>query len=209
MDAKVLTHHQKGFVLPLVLILVLVVGVLAIGALQDSAQQERQSGVFARQTQMFEWAESQLMLIEESLLQASLDWVDLPGYQGSCDPVQATASPPSDFRGLAIFSYTQECQQLVWSSWLEQHCPTDASLDALQLAAIPEGWSTCATIWQAAQVGLDTSGTLKAHGGSFGETLPVWRYLVTLQLQAPESQGGGRIVLQSLVNAEEKSGGAP
>lgn len=206
MGASLQKKLQSGYILPLVLVLVLVVGVLAIGSLRDSAQQERQSGVFTRQAQMFELAEAQLMKIELALLEDSDSWfAEANSQNGQCTtPEQASVA--GGFSGLALFPHTEPCGSVVWSSWLSEHCDFESSLGDLQIDVLPNGWSACATLWQATYVGQDTSGSLEAHAGAFGESAPIWRYLVTVKLAAPESQGGGRVVLQSLLNAEEAGG---
>lgn len=195
---------QEGYVLPLVLVLMLVVGILSVAGLQDAGVQGRESAVHQVHSQAFELAETQLHELELKLLQDSrtITHAEEGVYVGQCN---GGLGDPADagFDGLAVFNNTADCSNQNWADWLDQNCPVDS---ALTLAAIqlPENWRACASIWQAALVGQDTAGGLEVHGGELAEMAPVWRYLITVLVEAPDQQGGSRIRLQSLLNAEEK-----
>ena len=202
-------QSMRGFVLPLVLVLVLVVGFIALAMLDDTAQQERQSGLHVRQAQLFELAEAQLMNIERTLLRQPALLIENNTLQGTCGQAgSAQIQPPSSFQGVAFFPYADDaCRDADWVAWLNQQwdagnvCVTELQPEAVRLAEMPEGWQTCVVIWQARQVGLEW-GQLEVHGGGYAPVLPIWRYLILVHINVPEAQGGGRVVLQSLLNAE-------
>lgn len=198
---SILHKQQTGFVLPLVLVLVLVTGILSISALNDAGQQERQGGIFARQSQIFELAEAQLKKIEQALLDEPLETL---GNTKSCDQLDSK----NELNGLLLlernFENNQHCQEVRWSHWLNEKCSENSQLGNLQEDIdIPSNWSVCAVVWNFSRVDLDPNGGNLEFGSENTTKKPIERYLISLRLAAPEQAGGGQVVLQSLFNSSD------
>lgn len=196
--------QQTGFVLPLVLVLVLVTGILSVGALNDAGQQERQGGIFVRQSQIFELAEAQLRKIEEDLLlQGSLENLG-HGNTKSCGVLESK----NELNGLLLLDRNldddqSDCQEVRWSHWLNEKCSDSSQLGSLQADIdIPSNWSVCAVIWNFSRVGFDPNYGNVEHPGTLANFPPIERYLISLRIAAPEQAGGGQVVLQSLLNGD-------
>lgn len=191
---------QRGFVLPMALLLMIIVGFLAVYSLRDSGIQERQSAVSAMSSRAFERAEAQLMQVEAQLMQTSRSITDADFdfiSEGRCDANGEVIDAGFGYEGFVVFSEPESCEAQNWFRWLQNNCRVEPDFDALGID-LPDGWSICVAVWQADMIVQDE---LEAQGVA---TIPVWRYITTVMVEAPQAQGGSRVAIQSLLNAEER-----